>query len=108
MDIDALAALAANTVVAAAVTDAFEGLRARVARVFGRDKPDVGIQRRLDTTRQQLAATARGDLEGAKAAQARRWRRASPTCLPTTPRWQRSSRRCSRSSARCFLKPAGT
>ena len=73
MDIDALAALAANTVVAAAVTDAFEGLRARVARVFGRDKPDPGIQRRLATTRQQLAATARGDLEGAKAAQARRW-----------------------------------
>jgi hypothetical protein len=30
MDIDALAALAANTVVATAVTDAFEALRAKV------------------------------------------------------------------------------
>jgi hypothetical protein len=61
MDIDALAALAANTVVAAAVTDAFEGLRAKVARVFGRDKPDPGTQRRLDATRRQLtAATGAG------------------------------------------------
>jgi len=45
MDIDALAALAANTIVATAVTDAFEGLRAKVARVFGRDKADPGIER---------------------------------------------------------------
>ena len=51
MDIDALAALAANTVVATAVTDAFEGLRAKIARVFGRDKPDSAIQRRVGTTR---------------------------------------------------------
>jgi hypothetical protein len=72
MDIDALAALAANTVVAAAVTDAFEGLRAKVARVFGGDKPDPGVQRRLDATRQQLAA-ATGDRGSAHATQARQW-----------------------------------
>lgn len=73
MDIDALAALAANTVVAAAVTDAFEGLRAAIGRAFGRGKPDPGIQRRLDTTRRRLAAAAPGDLDGARAAQAREW-----------------------------------
>ena len=39
VDVTALAALAGNTVVAAAVTDAFEGVRGRVARLFGRGKP---------------------------------------------------------------------
>jgi hypothetical protein len=73
MDMDTLAALAANTVVAAAVTDAFEGLRAKVGQVFGRDKPDPGIQLRLDMTRQRLAATTRGAQESARAAQARQW-----------------------------------
>lgn len=73
MDIDALAALAGNTVVAAAVTDAFEGLRAKVARVFGRGNPDPGIQRRLDETRRQLSAATPGELEGTQADQGRRW-----------------------------------
>jgi hypothetical protein len=73
MDIDALAALAANTIVATAVTDAFEAVRAKVAQIFGRDKPDPGVQRRLDTTRQQLAAAAPGALESAQATQARQW-----------------------------------
>lgn len=73
MDINALAALAGNTIVAAAVTDAFEGLRARVGRVFGHGNPDPGIQRRLDETRQQLVAAVPGDLESVRAAQARRW-----------------------------------
>jgi len=72
MDIDVLAALAANTVVAAAVTDAFEGLRAKVARVFGRDKPDTGIERRLDATRQRLSA-AEGDHQSARAALISQW-----------------------------------
>lgn len=73
MDIDALAALAANTVVATAVTDAFEGLRGKAARIFGRDKPDPGIQRRLDATRQQLAASTPGELESTRATQAHQW-----------------------------------
>lgn len=73
MDIGALAGLAANTIVAAAVTDAFEGLRAKVARVFGRDQPDPGIQRRLDATRQQLTAATPGELETTRATQARQW-----------------------------------
>jgi hypothetical protein len=73
MDIDALAALAANTLVAAAVTDAFEGLRAKVAQLFGRDKPDPAVQRRLDATRQQLTAVSPKEIEGKQAAQARQW-----------------------------------
>lgn len=71
MDIDALAALAGNTIVAAAVTDAFDGVRIKVARIFGRGKLDPRIQRRLDETRQQLAAA--GDREHAQAAMARQW-----------------------------------
>jgi hypothetical protein len=73
MDIDALAALAANTLVAAAVTDAFEGFRAKLAGVFGRDKPDQNIQQRLDSTRQRLAAATQNDLQGTRATQARQW-----------------------------------
>jgi hypothetical protein len=73
MDIDALAALAATTVVAAAVTDAFEAVRAKVARIFGRDNPSLPIERRLDATRRQLAATTGEDLARAQAAQARQW-----------------------------------
>jgi hypothetical protein len=73
MDIDALAALAANTIVATAVTDAFEGLRAKVARIFGRDEPDPGIHRRLDATRQQLASVAPGASESAQVTQTRQW-----------------------------------
>jgi hypothetical protein len=73
MDIDVLAALAGNTIVAAAVTDAFDGVRIRVARIFGRGKLDPRIQRRLDETRQRLAAVAAGDLERAQATQVRQW-----------------------------------
>ncbi len=76
MDVDALAALAGNTIVAAAVTDAFDGVRVKVARIFGRDKPDGRIQRRLDETRQQLTAASAadaGDRERAQSAQARQW-----------------------------------
>jgi CTP:molybdopterin cytidylyltransferase MocA len=73
MDTDALAALAGNTIVAAAVTDAFDGVRAAVARIFGRGAPDSRVQRRLDETRQQMAAAAPGNLESARAAQLRQW-----------------------------------
>lgn len=73
MDIDALAALAANTIVATAVTDAFEGLRTKVARLFSRAEPDPAIQRRLDATRQQLTSGSPGDFRRAQAAQARQW-----------------------------------
>ena len=73
MDIDALAALAGNTIVAAAVTDAFDGVRAQVARIFGRGEPDRRIQRRLEETRRQLAAAAPEVQVRAQEAQARQW-----------------------------------
>ncbi len=73
MDVDALAALAASAIVTTAVTDAFEGLRAKVALIFGRDKPDLAIERRLNATRQQLTAVAQGRLEGMQAIQGRQW-----------------------------------
>ena len=73
MDIDSLAALAGNTVVAAAVTDAFEALRAKVARLFGRGAADPAIQRRMDETRERLAVVAPEELERARTAQARQW-----------------------------------
>jgi hypothetical protein len=73
LDTNALATLAANTIVAAAVTDAFEGLRARVARLFGRGDLDPSAKRRLDATRERLAVAAPGELDDARAAQARQW-----------------------------------
>jgi hypothetical protein len=76
MDVDALAALAGNTIVAAAVTDTFDGVRVKLARIFGRGESDGRIQRRLDETRQQLAAASAGDAgdrERARSAQARQW-----------------------------------
>lgn len=73
MDLDALTALAGNTLVTAAVTDGFETVRHKVARLFGRGKPEQVIERRLDATRQQLTAAAPGELESALAAQAVQW-----------------------------------
>jgi len=73
MDIAVLAALAGNALVTAAVTDVWEEVRQKVARWFGRGQPDPLIQRRLDETRQALAAAAPAELEQAKAAQAVRW-----------------------------------
>jgi hypothetical protein len=73
MEIEALAALAGNTIVAAAVSDAFEGVRAKVARIFGRGQSDPRIERRLNQTRQQLAAAAEDELETARETQSRQW-----------------------------------
>jgi hypothetical protein len=61
MDVTDLASLAANTVVAATVTDTYDTIRNRVARLFGRGNPDPATARRLDTTRAELSdATAPG------------------------------------------------
>lgn len=48
--------LAGNAVVTAAVTDAWEGIRRTVARLFGRGQIDPTIERRLDATQLQLTA----------------------------------------------------
>ena len=73
MDADALAVVAGNSVVAAAVTDAFEGVRRTVARIFGRDKADPGTERRLDATRLRLTAISEDDADDARTAQAGQW-----------------------------------
>jgi hypothetical protein len=72
----ALAALAGNTVVAAATTDAWEAARKGFARLLGRGDPDrtKAAERRLAETREQLTAAAEGaDLKQVHTALAERW-----------------------------------
>ncbi len=73
MDVTDLASLAANTVVAAAVTDTFEGVRDRVARLFGRGKPDPTIRRRLDSTRAELSNVTVAVAERVRVTQESQW-----------------------------------
>jgi hypothetical protein len=68
----ALAAMAA-ALVQAVVTDGWEGVRHKVARLFGRGQPDMAIERRLDATRDQLTAATPGELETVRAALAAQW-----------------------------------
>jgi hypothetical protein len=69
----ALAAMAAAALVQAMVTDGWEGVRHKVARLFGRGQPDAVIERRLDATRDQLTAAAPGDRAALQAALAAQW-----------------------------------
>ena len=68
-----LAAMAAAALVQAMVTDGWEGVRQKVARLFGRGQPDTAIERRLDATRDQLTAATPGELEMVQAALATQW-----------------------------------
>jgi hypothetical protein len=71
----ALAALAGNTVVAAATTDAWEAARRGFARLLGRGDPDrtTVAEQRLEETREQLTGAEGAELEHARAALAERW-----------------------------------
>jgi hypothetical protein len=69
----ALAAVAAAALVQAMVTDGWEGVRHKVAGLFGRGQPDAAIERRLNTTRDQLTTAAPGELEQVRAALAAQW-----------------------------------
>jgi hypothetical protein len=75
MDVATLAALAGNTLVTAAVTDAWEAARRGFARLLGRGDPDRTklAERRLSETREQLAGTEGTDQEQVRAALAERW-----------------------------------
>jgi hypothetical protein len=73
MDIGSLVALAGNALVGAAVTDAWEDTRHKIARLFGRGKPDRSIERRLDATRERLTETAAADLDEVQASLAAAW-----------------------------------
>jgi hypothetical protein len=72
----ALAALAGNTVVAAATTDAWEAARRKFARLLGRgdSKKEQLADKRLEETRQQLAAVTGHELQQAQVELARAWR----------------------------------
>ena len=71
--IEALAATASTALVTAAATDAFEGVRHRVARMFGRGQSDPKIEERLVATSEQLARAAPAELERKQAALAAQW-----------------------------------
>jgi hypothetical protein len=73
MDISALAALAGNSLVTAVVTDAWEGVRHKVAAWFGRGEPDPKALERLDRTRAELAAAGPGEVERVGRDLAREW-----------------------------------
>src|SRR5580693_4417440 len=71
----ALAALAGNTVVTAAVTDAWEAARKGFARLLGRGDPDKTklADERLAETHDQLAQATGADLERVRAALEAQW-----------------------------------
>jgi hypothetical protein len=69
-----LAVMAANALVQAMVTDGWEGVRHRVARLFGRGEPDPATGRRLDAARDQLLAAQEGELARVQADLAGQWR----------------------------------
>ncbi len=71
----ALAALAGNTVVAAATTDAWEAARHKFARLIGRGDPkqEQLADGRLEETHKLLAEPEGADVEQVRAAQAQRW-----------------------------------
>src|SRR5215469_8639086 len=71
----ALAALAGNTVVAAATTDAWEACRRGFARLLGRGDVTRAelAEQRLAETHKQLAMAAGADLQRARAAQEAQW-----------------------------------
>src|SRR5690348_14664847 len=71
----ALAALAGNTVVAAATTDAWEAAGRGFARVLGRGDPDRTklAEQRLGQAREQLTEAAGTNSDQARAVLAERW-----------------------------------
>lgn len=71
----ALAQFAGQTVVAAAITDAWESARDRFARLFGRGdvRRTEAVEGWLAQTREQLAAAGPGAVEQARQAAAERW-----------------------------------
>ncbi len=73
MDVTALGALAGSALVQAMVTDGWQGVRHKVARLFGRSQPDGQIERRLDATREQLTAAAPKELGRVQAVLAGQW-----------------------------------
>jgi len=68
-----LSMAAATALVQATVADGWAGVRHKVARLFGRGKPDPTIERRLDATRRQLADAPNAELDHVRAKLAAEW-----------------------------------
>ncbi len=68
-----LAVMAADALVWAIAGDKWEAVRHKVARLFGGGQPDGSIERRVDATRDQLAAAEAGELEKLMAALIGQW-----------------------------------
>ena len=74
MDVTALAALASNALVTAAVTDMWEDVRHKIAAIFGRGEADSQTEERFGATRGALeAATSSSAVERVRAEQAALW-----------------------------------
>jgi hypothetical protein len=75
-DLAALAATGGTALVTAMVTDGWEGLRGRIARLFGRgdDKETETALERLDRSQAALAPLSGPDLERARTEQEIIWR----------------------------------
>jgi hypothetical protein len=88
----ALAALAGNTVVAAATTDAWEAGRRKFARLLGRGDPkkEQLAGKRLDQTRQQLGRVSGQELEKAQADLGKVWQVRMADLLEEDPAWRPS------------------
>jgi hypothetical protein len=73
--LEALIALAGNTVVAAATTDAWEAARRKFARLLGRGDAtkEQLADKRLEETRQRLTGVSGQELDRARAELARAW-----------------------------------
>lgn len=69
----ALAILAGNALVQAMVTDGWEGIRHKVATLFGRGQPDTRTEQRLDASRKELTAAEPGELERVREGLAGQW-----------------------------------
>ena len=55
------------------VTDGWDGVRNRIARLFGRGQPDASIERRLQESWALLAAAGPGELAPVQAQLASQW-----------------------------------
>lgn len=73
MVVAALAALAGTALVQAMVTDGWEGVRNKVARLFGRGQADPTIERRLDAACEQLATALPSELKQMQTTLASQW-----------------------------------
>lgn len=73
MVVETLVATAATALVQAMVRDGWDLVRHKVAHLFGRGEPDPAIEKRLDATRQELAAASPAERSEVQAALAAQW-----------------------------------